>query len=88
MFTAKLAKVRCLKDELAECKSDYANLEAVAAKLRSYTQRPFLAMEAKYVSRVSSLEGELESVVVASCPSCQVAYAQPGGPTFALEVAA
>ena len=52
MFVAESAKARCLKDELAECKSDYANLEA---------------MEAKYVSQVSSLEDELQSVVTASC---------------------
>ena len=34
-----------------------------------------LAMEAKYVSRMPSLEDELQSVVVAGHATCQAAYA-------------
>ena len=46
-----------------------------------------LAMEAKYVSRMSSLEDELRSVVAASRAAYQAAYAQPEGPASSLEVA-
>jgi hypothetical protein len=33
LFAEKSAKVRRLKDKLAECKSEYANVEAMAAKV-------------------------------------------------------
>ena len=39
------------------------------------------------MSRVSSLEDELRSVVAASHAACQVAYAQPRGPASPSEVA-
>ena len=44
------------------------------------------AMEAKYMSRMSSLEDGLQSVVVAGRDDCQVAYAQLGGPASLSEV--
>ena len=59
MFIAESAKVTCLKNELAECKFDYANLETVAAKAERLHIGTLSAMEAKYVSQVSSLEDEL-----------------------------
>ena len=59
--------MRRLKNKLTECKSDYANLEAVATEAEWLHAGTLLAMEAKYVSQVSSLEGELRSVVTASC---------------------
>ena len=65
MFAAESAKARCLKDELAECKSEYANLEAMAAEVDRLHARTLSAIEAKYVSRMSSLEDELRSIVVA-----------------------
>ena len=39
------------------------------------------------MSWVSSLEGELKSVVMAGCAACQAAYAQLGGLSSASEVA-
>ena len=56
MFVAESAKARCLKNELAECKSDYANLEAVAAEAERLHAGTLLSMEEKYVSQVSSLD--------------------------------
>jgi hypothetical protein len=73
--------VRRLKDELAECKSEYANLEVVAAEAERLHAGTLLAMEAKYMSPVSSLEDELRSVVAAGHAACQAAYAQPGEPS-------
>ena len=70
MFVAKSAKARCLKDELAECKSEYVNLEAMATEVDRLHVGTLLAMEVKYVSRVSSLEDELRSVVVAGHAAC------------------
>jgi hypothetical protein len=43
-------KVRHLKDELAEYKSNYANLEVVAAEAKQLHAETHSAMEAKYVS--------------------------------------
>ena len=63
MFTEESTKARHLKDELAECKFNYANLEAMDAEAERLHTKTLLAMEAEYVSRVSSLEGELQSVV-------------------------
>jgi len=71
-----LAKVRRLKNKLTECKSDYANLEAVATEAEWLHAGTLLAMEAKYVSQVSSLEDEHRGVVTAGRAACQVAYAQ------------
>ena len=51
--------MRCLQNELAECKSDYANLEAVATEAKRLHAGTISAIEAKYVSQVSSLEDEL-----------------------------
>ena len=70
MFAAESAKARRLKDELAECKSEYANLEAMATEVDRLHVGTLLAMEVKYVSRVSSLEDELRSVVVAGHAAC------------------
>ena len=56
MFIAESVKARCLKDELAECKSDYMNLEAVAAEAEQLHVETLSAMEAKYVSQLSSLK--------------------------------
>ena len=70
MFVAKSAKVRRLKDELVECKSDYVNLEAMATKAERLHIETLLAMEMKYVSWVSSLEGELESVATVGHTAC------------------
>jgi hypothetical protein len=67
--------------------SDYANLEAVAAKAKQLHVGTILAMEAKYVSQVSSLKDQLQSVVTAGCAAYQAAYAQLGGPTSSSEVA-
>ena len=53
------AKARCLKNELAKCKSEYANLEAMATEANRLHAGTLSAMEAKYVSQVSSLEDEL-----------------------------
>jgi DNA topoisomerase IB len=75
LFAAKSAKARHLKDELAECKSKYANLEAMAVKTDRLHAGTLLAMEAEYVSRVSSLEDEIKSVVMANHAACQAAYA-------------
>jgi hypothetical protein len=86
LFAAESAKVRCLKDELAECKSEYANLEAVATEVEWLHAGTLSTMEAKYMSRVSSLEDERRSVVVAGRAACQVTYAQSGGLTSSLEV--
>ena len=87
LLIAESAKVRCLKNELAECKSDYVNLKAIATEAWRLHAEILLAMEAKYVSQVSSLEDELRSLVVASHAACQAAYAQPGGPASLSEVA-
>jgi hypothetical protein len=81
------AKARHLKDELAECKSEYANLEAVAAEVEWLHTGTLSTMEAKYMSWVSSLGDERWSVVVAGRATCQAAYAQPGGPASSIEVA-
>ena len=70
----ELAKARRLKDELAECKSEHANLEAMAAEADWIHTGTLSTMEVKYVSRMSSLEDELRSVVVSSHAACQVAY--------------
>ena len=59
MFTAESAKARRLKNELTECKSDYTNLEAMAAEAKRLHGGTLSAMEAKYVSQVLSLEDEL-----------------------------
>ena len=59
MFIVESAKVRCLKDEVAECKSHYANLEAMAAEAKRLHIETLSAMEEKYVSQVSSLEDQL-----------------------------
>ena len=74
MFAAESAKARCLKDELAECKSEYANLEAMAAEDDRLHIGTLSAMEVEYVLRVSSLEDELRSIVAAGRAACQVAY--------------
>ena len=74
MFAVESAKARCLKDELAKCKSDYVNLEVVATE--ALHVGTLSAMEAEYVSQMSSLEDELRSVVMTGCAACQVAYAQ------------
>jgi hypothetical protein len=87
LFVIESTKARHLKDEVAECKSDYANLEVVAAEAEQLHAETHSAMEVKYVSWVSSLEGELQSVVVAGCVAYQVAYAQLGGPASSLKVA-
>ena len=81
------AKAKCLHDELTECKSAYENLEAVATEADRLHTGTLSAMEAKYVSQVSSLEDELRSVVMAGRAACQAAYAQPGGPASSIEVA-
>ena len=59
MFIEESTKARHLKNELAECKSDYANLETMVAKAEQLHIGTLSAMEAKYVSQVSSLEDEL-----------------------------
>jgi hypothetical protein len=42
LFAGESAKAMRLKNELAECKSDYANLEAMAAKAkRLHARRPW-----------------------------------------------
>ena len=50
MFTTESAKARCLKDELAECKSEYVNLEAMATEADRLHMGALSAMEANYVS--------------------------------------
>jgi hypothetical protein len=70
VFTAESAKARRLKDELAECKFNYVNLEAVAAKAERLHAGTLSAMEAEYVSWMSSLEDELRSVVAAGRAAC------------------
>ena len=70
MFIAESTKATRLKNELAECKSDYANLETVAAKAEWLHIGTLSAMEAKYVSQVSSLEDEIQSVVTAGRVAC------------------
>ena len=74
------AKPRCLKDELAKCKSEYANLEAMATEADRLHIGTLSAMEVEYVSWMSSLEDELRSIVTAGCAASQVAYAHLGGP--------
>ena len=73
MFTVESAKARRLKNELAECKSNYANLEAMADEAERLHVGTLSAMEAKYVSQVSSLEDELRSAVAAG----RAAYSKP-----------
>jgi len=63
------------------------NLEAMTAEAEWMHIGTLLAMEAKYVSRMSSLEDELRSVVVAGRAAYQAAYAQPEGPASSSEVA-
>jgi hypothetical protein len=87
LFVAESAKARRLKVELAKCKSEYANLEAVDAENEWLHAGTLLTMEAKYMSWVSSLEDELRSVVVAGRAACQAAYAQLGEPASSVEVA-
>ena len=87
MFTTESAKARCLKDELAECKSEYVNLEAMATEAEWLHAWTLSTMEAKYMSQVSSLEDELKSVVMVGHTAYQVAYVQLGGPTSLSEVA-
>jgi hypothetical protein len=87
LFTAESAKARRLKDELVECKSRYVNLEAMATEVEWLHTGTLSTMEAKYMSRVSSLEDEVRSIVMAGRAACQVAYAESGGPVFLLEVA-
>jgi hypothetical protein len=87
LFTAESAKARRLKDELVECKSEYVNLEAMAAEVEWLHRGTHPTMEAKYMSRVSSLKDEVRSIVMAGRAACQVAYAQSGGPASSLEVA-
>jgi hypothetical protein len=57
-------------DKLIECKSEYVNLEAMAAKVEWLHAGTLLTMEAKYMLWVSSLEDELRSVVVVGCAAC------------------
>jgi hypothetical protein len=87
LFTAESAKARCLKDKLAECKSKDANLEAMATEADRLHAGTLSAMEAKYVSRMSTLEDKLRSIVVAGHAACQAACAQPRGPASSSEVA-
>ena len=63
------------------------NLEAVAAEAEWLHVGTLSAMEAEYVSRMSSLEDELRSIAVTGHAACQVAYAQPRGPASPSEVA-
>ena len=70
MFVAKSAKARCLKDELAECKSEYVNLEAMATEAEWLHARTLSTMEAKYMLRVSFPKDELRSVVIAGHAAC------------------
>jgi hypothetical protein len=86
VFAVESAKAR-LKDELAECKSDYANLEVMVAEAEWLHAGTLSAMKAEYVSPMSSLEDELRSVVAAGSTACQAVYAQPRGPISSLEVA-
>ena len=79
--------MRRLKNKLTECKSDYANLEAVATEAELLHAGTRSAMEAKYVYQVPSLEDELRSVVAAGHAACQAAYALSGGLASSLEVA-
>lgn len=65
LLITESAKVRRLKNEIAECKSEYTNLEVMAAKAELLHTRTLSNMQAKYVSHVSSLEDELRSVVAA-----------------------
>ena len=50
LLTIESAKVKCLKDELAECKSMYAKLEAMAIEDDRLHTRTLSAMEVKYMS--------------------------------------
>ena len=42
--------MNCLKNELAKCKSDYANLVVVAFETEQLHAGALLVMEAKYMS--------------------------------------
>jgi hypothetical protein len=75
LFAVESAKAWRLKNELAECESDYANLEAMATKAELLHVGTLSAMEVKYVSHVSSLEDQLQSVVTAGRATCQATYA-------------
>ena len=79
--------MRCLKDELAECKFEYMNLEAMATEAEWLHAGTLSTMEAKYMLRVSFPKDELRSIVTSGHAACQVAYAQSGGPTSSTEVA-
>ena len=79
--------MRHLKDELAMCKSEYANLVAVAAEAEWLHAGTLSTIEAKYMSWVSSLENKLRSIVAAGRATCQAAYVQLGGLASLLEVA-
>jgi hypothetical protein len=70
LFVAESAKARRLKDELAKCKSEYANLEVVDTETEWLHTGTLLTMEAKYMSWVSSLEYKLRSIVVAGHAAC------------------
>ena len=59
MLIVELAKARRLKNKLADCKSNYANIEAVATEAERRHAGTLLAMVEKYVSQVSSLEDQL-----------------------------
>ena len=63
------------------------NLEAMTAEAEWMHIGTLLAMEAKYVSWVSSLENKLRSIVAAGRATCQAAYVQLGGLASLLEVA-
>jgi hypothetical protein len=68
LFEVESTKVRCLKDELVECKSEYVNREAT--EFEQLHTGTLSTMEAKYMSRVSSLEDKHRSVVVAGRAAC------------------
>ena len=58
--------MRRLKNELVECKFEYMNLDAMAIEAEQLHVGTLSTMEAMYMSRVSSFEDELTSMVVAS----------------------
>lgn len=83
---AESAEAKRLHDELSECKSAYASLEAAVAEAERVHTEAHSAIEAKYMSQVSSLGDELQGVVTAGHTACQAAFAQPEGPASASEV--
>jgi hypothetical protein len=50
VLTVESAKARHLKNELAKCKSEYMNLDAMATEAEWLHAGTLLAMEAKYMS--------------------------------------